>query len=110
MAECATGAAGPASSQKIRLLLVDTLVRGTGSANSTTLSYDWPSPASWALDDNRVISFDAGSGRTYDANRFVVGDFIGLRLSRNGVHPNDAYSKSIHLSESLIFEYTAKTF
>lgn len=106
----ATGAAGPASVQTIRILLVDTYVRGTGSSTSTTLGYNWSTPVSWALDDNRVVLFDAGSGRTYDGNRFAVGDFVGLRISRNGAHPNDTYSKSIHLSESLIFEYTAKTF
>ncbi|MCH7591719.1 MAG: hypothetical protein IH989_02910 [Planctomycetes bacterium] len=106
----ATGATGPGSAQKVRILLVDTYVRGTGSSTSTTLGYDWPAPVSWALDDNRVVMFDAGSGRTYDGNRFAVNDFVALRIIRNGVHPDDTYSKTIHLAESLIFEYTAKTF
>lgn len=106
----ATGAVGPASVQTVRFLLVDTYIRGTGSSTSTTLDYDWSTPSSWGFDDNRIVLFDAGSGRTYDANRFAVGDFLGMRVSRNGTHPNDTYSKTIHLSESIIFEYTAKTF
>lgn len=105
-----TGAAGPASVETVRILLVDAYVRGSGASTSTTLAYDWPAPVSWALDDNRVLQFDAGSGHTYDGNRFVEGDYVGLRISRNGLHVNDTYSKTVHFSESLIFEYTAKTF
>ena len=106
----ATGAAGPASAKKVRMLLVDTYIRGSGASVSTTSSYDWTAPVSWALGDNRIVQFDAGSGRTYDGNHFVDGDYVAMRISRNGTHPSDTYTQSVHFSESLVFEYTAKRF
>lgn len=106
----ATGATGSASAQVIRFMLTDTYMRGSGSSVTTTLTFDWTTPESWPLDDNRILQFDGGSGPTYSGDRFVSGDFVGMRISRLGIHSADTYSKTIHIAETIIFEYTANRF
>ncbi len=84
----ATGATGSASAQKVRVLLVDTYVRGTGSSTSTTLGYDWPAPVSWALHDNRAELFDAGSGRDGGAPAVPVLGFPADQEAHQDVRPS----------------------
>jgi len=96
--------------QVIRFSLAETHVADGGTRTETTLDYDWNVPDNWATTSNNEITIDAGSGSTFAGNTFQQGQFIGLRIARNGVASQDTFDKSVNIGEYALFEHTAEQY
>ena len=61
-------------------------------------------------DDFNLVTLDSGSGYTFAADTFQVGDLLGLKIIRSGLAAEDTFDKNIKIAETILFEYTAKEY
>jgi hypothetical protein len=76
-------------------------------ATLTSLSaiFDFPVPNPWAINDFALFLVDAGSGFTFPANTFAIGDIAAFRFRRNGVAATDTWPNLMKLALSLHLRY-----
>lgn len=94
----------------VRFVLGYTLARPETSLTDGSVTYDWTAPTNWVTTDPRMVMLDDGSGATFAGDTFEAGDHLGLRIARVGSATEDTFDKSVHLSNALVLEYTAKEY
>jgi len=96
--------------QVVRLELSYSHVTAAGNITNGVITFDWSVPDDWTVNDPALVLIDNGNGRTFEADTFGAGDYLGLRCLRLGAAAQDTFNKGINLAEMLAFQYTAKGF
>ena len=96
--------------QVIRLALDEAHVTDGGGPGNNSPILDWEVPDDWTTSDFNVVTIDSGSGYTFAADTFQVGDLVGLKIMRYGLAPEDTFDKNVRIAETALFECTVKEY
>lgn len=104
----ATLADDSGTGEVVRLSLGVTSIAPGQPASDSAINLDWTVPDNWQANDPREVLIDNGAGQTFDGGAFSEGAHLALRIARVGSATEDTFDKSLNISNSLVFEYTAK--
>lgn len=94
--------------QVVRFVLDEGHVADGTSPSTSNVTLDWDVPDDWTITDFNLVTIDSGSGYTFAADSFQVGDLVGLKIWRHGLAPEDTFDKNVRIAETMLLEYTAK--
>jgi hypothetical protein len=85
-----------------------TRIRGNTDQQNDTLEMAWPIPDGWLAGTQRVVLFDNGNDRTFEAGYLQPGDWLGLQVTRQGTAAADTFAQTILVAETTVaaFEVT----
>ena len=96
--------------QVISLGLSYSRVTAAGTNNNGVLTFNWPVPDNWMVNNFAFVVIDNGNGRTFEADVFSPGDFLGLQLARLGGAAEDTFNKGLYITETIGFRHRTKQF